>query len=397
MRTETNEGLTEFRRKSIYNSPGKKRGFSSEDDEDSNFNSHRVSPRRASQLFISKKRTMQNELNILSNAEKLKEYTTGAFWTLSEDDNSCLNGLLAVKSLLSKASAMDENLSELESNFLDKIEEIKDIASELNTYSSKCEFNQERINEIQERIYLLDKLKRKYGNTLEDVLNTYNKLSDEYSKVELSEDLLSDLTIKVEKLKKELTKKAKLLTEKRKEVSEDLSKIIVNELTDLELQKSKFKIQISPVELNSNGADRVEFLISTNISEEVKPLIKVASGGEISRVMLAIKTIFAKSDDIDTIIFDEIDTGISGKAAQSVADEIAQLAKYRQIILITHQAIIAAKANKHFLVSKKQEDITHVEIKVLNDDERISALASLASGDTSESSLEFAKSLLMTN
>ena len=337
---------------------------------------------------------LQNELNILSNAEKLKEYTTGAFWTLSEDDNSCLNGLLAVKSLLSKASAMDENLSELESNFLDKIEEIKDIASELNTYSSKCEFDQERINEIQERIYLLDKLKRKYGNTLEDVLNTYNKLSDEYSKVELSEDLLSDLTIKVEKLKKELTKKAKLLTEKRKEVSEDLSKIIVNELTDLELQKSKFKIQISPAELNSNGADRVEFLISTNISEEVKPLIKVASGGEISRVMLAIKSIFAQNDDIDTVIFDEIDTGISGKASISVSEKISNLAKYRQIILITHQAIIASKANTHIYVSKKQDDITKVTIKSLSDEEKIKALAELASGEVNNESLEFARSLV---
>ena len=337
---------------------------------------------------------LQNELNILSNAEKLKEYTTGAFWTLSEDDNSCLNGLLAVKSLLSKASAMDENLSELESNFLDKIEEIKDIASELNTYSSKCEFDQERINEIQERIYLLDKLKRKYGNTLEDVLNTYNKLSDEYSKVELSEDLLSDLTIKVEKLKKELTKKAKLLTEKRKEVSEDLSKIIVNELTDLELQKSKFKIQISPVELNSNGADSVEFLISTNISEEVKPLIKVASGGEISRVMLAIKSIFAQNDDIDTVIFDEIDTGISGKASISVSEKISNLAKYRQIILITHQAIIASKANTHIYVSKKQDDITKVTIKSLSDEEKIKALAELASGEVNNESLEFARSLV---
>ena len=289
---------------------------------------------------------------------------------------------------------MDENLSELESNFLDKIEEIKDIASELNTYSSKCEFDQERINEIQERIYLLDKLKRKYGNTLEDVLNTYNKLSDEYSKVELSEDLLSDLTIKVEKLKKELTKKAKLLTEKRKEVSEDLSKIIVNELTDLELQKSKFKIQISPVELNSNGADRVEFLISTNISEEVKPLIKVASGGEISRVMLAIKSIFAQNDDIDTVIFDEIDTGISGKASISVSEKISNLAKYRQIILITHQAIIASKANTHIYVSKKQDDITKVTIKSLSDEEKIKALAELASGEVNNESLEFARSLV---
>ena len=126
-------------------------------------------------------------------------------------------------------------------------------------------------------------------------------------------------------------------------------------------------------------------------------MAQVASGGEISRVMLAIKTIFAKSDDIDTVIFDEIDTGISGKASQSVADEIVELAKYRQIILITHQAIIASKADKHFYVNKIQDDTTNIEIKTLSNEERINAIASLASGETTDSAIDFAKSLLMIN
>ena len=138
----------------------------------------------------------------------------------------------------------------------------------------------------------------------------------------------------------------------------------------------------------------VEFLISTNVSEDLKPLAKVASGGEISRVMLAIKSIFAQSDDIDTVIFDEIDTGISGKASQSVADEIKELSKYHQIILITHQPIIASKADKHFYVRKSQGDETKVEVYVLQGDNKIKALAELAGGEINEQSIEFAKSLI---
>ena len=138
----------------------------------------------------------------------------------------------------------------------------------------------------------------------------------------------------------------------------------------------------------------MEFLISTNISEDLKPLAKVASGGEISRVMLAIKSIFAQTDDIDTVIFDEIDTGISGRASQSVADEIVELSKYHQIILITHQAIIASKADKHFYVKKSQTDETKVEVYVLKDDNRIKALAELAGGDINDRSMEFARSLV---
>ena len=140
--------------------------------------------------------------------------------------------------------------------------------------------------------------------------------------------------------------------------------------------------------------DNVEFLISTNVSEDLKPLAKVASGGEISRVMLAIKSIFAQTDDIDTVIFDEIDTGISGKATQSVADEIVELSKTHQILIITHQPIIASKANKHFYVRKLQEDSTKVEVYVLTGDNRVKALAELAGGTINDQSIEFAKSLL---
>ena len=162
----------------------------------------------------------------------------------------------------------------------------------------------------------------------------------------------------------------------------------------LELPKAKFLIDVREAELNSRGADEVEFLISTNVSESPKPLVKVASGGEISRVMLALKVIFAQSDNIDSVIFDEIDTGISGKASQSVADEVKELAKYHQILMITHQAIIASRSDRHFYVSKSQEDSTQVSVKVLSAEEKIRAVAELAGGMLSEESISFAKTLI---
>ena len=185
------------------------------------------------------------------------------------------------------------------------------------------------------------------------------------------------------------------ISESRQNYAQVLSVLIQEKLEKLELPKARFEISVTQKELCSDGIDNVEFLISTNVSEDLKPLAKVASGGEISRVMLAIKSIFAQSDDINTVIFDEIDTGISGKASQSVADEIVELSKYHQIILITHQAIIASKADKHFYVRKSQSDETKVEVYVLTGENRIKALAELAGGEINEQSIEFAKSLIL--
>ena len=174
----------------------------------------------------------------------------------------------------------------------------------------------------------------------------------------------------------------------------ELSSLIVEKLEKLELPKVRFEIGFESCELGINGIDKVEFLISTNISEGLKPLAKVASGGEISRVMLAIKTIFAQSDNIGTVIFDEIDTGISGRASQSVADEVKDLSQFMQIIMITHQAIIASKSDKHIYVKKTQNDTTSVNISVLEGDAKLQAVAELAGGAITEESLKFAKMLI---
>ncbi len=337
---------------------------------------------------------LDSELEVLENAEKLKELTGSSYWAINGDDGSIMEALGKIKQNISKAASLDKNLEDSEQNLIDAIERLRDVGSELRDYSQNLDNDTERLNEIQERLFMLDKLKRKYGGTLAEVISTGERLAQELAGIEFSTQNIEELEKECARLNSELTGLAGKITEKRKDYAKVLSVYIQEKLEHLELPKARFEISVMPKALAQDGADNVEFLISTNVSEELKPLAKVASGGEISRVMLAIKSIFAQSDDIDTVIFDEIDTGISGKASQSVADEIKELAKFHQIILITHQPIIASKADKHFYVRKSQEDETKVEVYVLTGDNRIKALAELAGGEINERSIEFAKSLV---
>lgn len=337
---------------------------------------------------------LTQELEVLEHAEKLKELTGSSYWAINGDDGSILEALTKIKIDISKAASYDNNLEEISQQFLDTIENLKDISSTLRNYSQNLDNDTQRLDEIQERLFIFDKLKRKYGGSIEAVLKSYNDFSQELATIEFSTKNIETLEKEITELKKELTLIAGKISENRHNYAQVLSVLIQDKLAVLELPKARFEIQITSKELSPNGADSVEFMISTNISEGLKPLAKVASGGEISRVMLAIKSIFAQNDDIDTVIFDEIDTGISGKASQSVADEIVELSRTHQIIIITHQAIIASKSDKHFYVRKSQEDETKVEVFVLTGDNKIKALAELAGGEINEQSIEFAKSLL---
>ena len=337
---------------------------------------------------------LEQELEVLENAEKLKELTGSSYWAINGDDGSILEALGKIKQNISKAASFDNKLEELEQNLIENIENLRELSSDLRNYSQNLDNDTERLNQIQERLFLLDKLKRKYGGSLETVLETFENVSKELSNIEFSTKNIEELEYLIEKTYTLLLEKAKEISEHRKNYASVLSVYIAERLTKLELPKARFEISVTEKDLGCDGLDNIEFLISTNVSEDLKPLAKVASGGEISRIMLAIKSIFAQTDDIDTVIFDEIDTGISGKASQSVAEEILELSKYHQIILITHQAIIASKANKHFYVRKSQNDETKVDVYVLIGDNRIKALAELAGGEINEQSIEFAKSLI---
>ena len=337
---------------------------------------------------------LEKELDVLSNAQTLKELTYSSYWQLYGNDGNIIDVLNDIKFNISKATNYDESLTDTQESIIDALETLKDLASRLRDYSETVEPNEQRMDEISERIGLLDKLKRKYGKTLEDVLANYDKMVEELNVIGFSAEQVEELEQKLKELNEKLINLAEKLSVSRRSNAEILSEKITKELEKLELPKARFSIAVEPCNMNQNGCDDVEFLISTNISEDLKPLIKVASGGEISRVMLAIKSIFAESDEVNTVIFDEIDTGISGKASQAVADELLALSTSHQVIVITHQPIIAAKGVKHFYVAKSQKDVTKISVHDLNEENKLKAIAILASGDVTEESLNLARQLV---
>ncbi|MDD3236891.1 MAG: DNA repair protein RecN [Candidatus Gastranaerophilales bacterium] len=345
---------------------------------------------------IEEDKKLEEELEILLNAEKLKELSYSAYWELYGEDGNITNALSNTKSTLSKLANLDTNTTKFEEDIINCQELLKDIAYKLKFYSENQEPDEQKINDIQERIDILDKLKRKYGkiSTLESVLDKYTELTSELNSIEFSQDEVLRLENELKTINAKAENEAKELTQSRLILAKTLSEKITQELEKLELPKVKFEVKIDNIALCQNGFDKVEFLISTNISEPLKPLAKVASGGEISRIMLAIKTIFAQADKTNTVIFDEIDTGISGKASQAVADAIVELSKHHQVISITHQPIIAAKADKHLYVTKDQDNETKINVYDLQGENKIKGIAILASGEINDDSINFAKNLM---
>ena len=339
---------------------------------------------------------LMNERSILINAEELKEVTFSGYELLYNQDKSIIDILDLLKNKLLKASEFDENLSKLAEIIDSSSINLKEAASELRDYSENLETDPSKLKQVEDRIELLDKLRRKYGPELCEVINNLNKFELELNNINFSDVKIQELSKKVAELGKESNNLADKLSDSRKKLAITLSDIIQNKLVKLEMPNVKFEIKIDLTkDLSPKGKDEIEFLISPNIGEPLKPLAKIASGGEISRVILAIKTIFAESDNVNTVIFDEIDTGISGKTSQSVAEALVELGFNQQVLCITHQPIIAAMANKHLHIKKIQdENSTKILIDELNLDERISALAGLASGYKNEDSIKFAAKLI---
>lgn len=333
---------------------------------------------------------LERELEVLSNVQSLKEATEGIYYSLGSDDG-VIDALAKMKGLLSRSCDCDERLREVENSFIEAHENLKFCSDFLREYSQNLENNPQRLDEINERMSLILKLKRKYG----DIFEAREKFAAQLSEIEGDFSSVEELEVRQNELEKKVEELSCALSLKRKKYAGELSGLIVQELRKLELSKAEFEISIKDKKADVKGIDDVEFLITTNVSSSLAPLAKVASGGEISRVMLAIKCVFAKVDSLSTIIFDEIDTGISGKASNAVAEAISNLSKDIQVFAITHQPIIAAHANAHFKVSKSQDDKTKVCVEKLDTQEkRLEALATLASGEVNSISVSFAKELL---
>lgn len=334
---------------------------------------------------------LKQEANILSNIQELKEGSYSSYWALCGDNQSIIEGLSKIKYELQNLCELDKNLTEVKNQLFDAFENLKDSANFLQNYSNGLELNPSRLDEVNERISLIQKLKRKYGDNIDSVRDETAK------KLELlqsSDNNIEELQKQYEILQESVEFLANKLHEYRVENAKELSKLIEEKLKTLELKEAQFEIRTRETIRNELGRTNVEFLIATNKNQTPAGLSKIASGGEISRVMLAMKTIFASIDKIPTVVFDEIDTGISGVTSNSVAQSILELSKSTQIICISHQPIIVAKADNFIWITKTHSETTSVKIEVLNNEKRLEALAQLASGTVDNQAVEFAKTLL---
>ena len=290
----------------------------------------------------------------------------------------------------------NKDLKEVEENLEDIRFRISDIAKDLDRYVSSSEVDEERLQFLRERIDLVNNLKLKYGNNVKAINSFYEEISERLRFLQNFEDNLNKLLKKIEEREAEALVLANKISQKRKKTSEILEKKVEEEINKLNIKDAKFKIEIKEKELSFDGIDKIEFLIAPNLGQDLMPMAKVASGGEMSRIMLGFKSIIAEKDNIPTLVFDEIDTGISGKTAQIVGNKIKEVSKDRQVIVISHLPQIVALADTHFAIKKDVVNNSTIStIDKLNYDERVNEVARLIGGmNVSEIAIETAKEMI---
>lgn len=290
----------------------------------------------------------------------------------------------------------NKDLKEVEENLEDIRFRISDIAKDLDRYVRSSEVDEERLQFLRERIDLVNNLKLKYGNNVKTINSFYEEISERLRFLQNFEDNLNKLLKEIEEKEAEALVLAEKISQKRKKTSEILEKKVEEEINKLNIKDAKFKIEIKEKELSFDGIDKIEFLIAPNLGQDLMPMAKVASGGEMSRIMLGFKSIIAEKDNIPTLVFDEIDTGISGKTAQIVGNKIKEVSKDRQVIVISHLPQIVALADTHFAIKKDVVNNSTIStIDKLNYDERVNEVARLIGGmNVSEIAIETAKEMI---
>ncbi|NMA03045.1 MAG: DNA repair protein RecN [Clostridia bacterium] len=336
---------------------------------------------------------LKKELAILNNVERIAQNTSDAY-ELLYGNKSIYDNLSEVIHKLSEIHQFDDLLANINNDLENIMYQIEDCARSLNNYHSNLEFDHSLQATLQEREFLLNKIKRKYGcNTINEILNIKETIINEINDLEKSEVLLTETQNKVKELEEEYNKVAKEMSLKRQELSQVFTKKIIQQLQDLAMIHTTFKVEFSPIEGSIKGIDKIEFLISPNPGQPLKPLAKIASGGEMSRIMLAFKVILTDFDSLKTLIFDEIDTGIGGNIVTQVAEKLFQVSKSTQVICVTHSPIIASVAHNHILIRKNiEENTTYTDVKTLSEKERVLELARML-GDNDPITIDHANEL----
>lgn len=349
-------------------------------------------------LKIGEKEELQKEKKRFLAREKINTALANAATLLhgGEMSQGITSALYSLVDCLDEVSEYDSKYAEYIESLNNAIYTLEECSSEINSSLYEEDNTYYDINLIEERLDLLYRLSKKYGNTEDEILNYLNKITEEYNSIvmsdELSEKLLNEITV----LEDELFKRGCYLSDCRKKAALEFEEKVKNELLYLDIPNAQFVVDFKDVNPTENGMDEVEFLFTANSGQNPKPLQKIASGGELSRVMLAIRCVLSDSDSLPTMIFDEIDTGVSGRAAHKIAYKMHELAQDKQVLCVTHLAQIAAYADNHLYIEKSTVDgSTYTEVSSLSDDERIEEIARIIGGDViTQTTLDSAKELI---
>ncbi len=324
---------------------------------------------------------LEEEKLKLLNAEKLRASAQGAYETLYESEGSVLGRLQNIISELKEAGEIDPAAKEIEQLVEKGLVQLEEAAYSVRDYASTLTSDQTLLEEVEDRLHLIGTLKRKYGDSVQDIIRKGDQIRQEVNNIEHFDERVKSLTEESEKQLAQVLAAAKSLSKKRKKSAKELSALLEKELKEVGIKAGKFHIEFSEHQISSSGIDDISFLFSANPDEDPKPLTKVASGGELSRIMLVLKEVIARVEGGSVIIFDEADTGVGGAVAEAVGQKIRNLSEIYQVICITHLPQVAKFADSHLSVSKTHDDNkTQVTIKNLEGDERVIELARMIGG-----------------
>ncbi|TFI70922.1 DNA repair protein RecN [Carnobacterium divergens] len=353
------------------------------------------------ELVVGEDDLLEEEKNLLVNYQRIVGALSVSYDALQGEEGSGIDLIGTAMTEMSGIEEIDGKYKQISESISNSYFQLQEAASDILKEMDQLAYDENLLNEIEKRLELIHQMKRKYGDSLAEIMNYYEKITIELSQIQNREDHIYTLTTELKELSEQLTKKGQALSEKRQEIAKELEISIHEQLKELYMEKVIFEVRFLSKEttgksFNEHGIDQVEFYIATNPGEPLKPLAKVASGGELSRMMLAMKTIFSQNLGITSIIFDEVDTGVSGRVAQAIANKIYLVAVHSQVLCITHLPQVAAMADHHLFISKTvvgERTETHVEL--LKKPAKVQEIARMLAGtEITKLTLEHAKELL---
>ena len=350
------------------------------------------------QLQIGEDEELEDRRKLLQNAEKISDgmYTAVECLYGSDSSDGAASLLQQAQRELARLSKYTDAFSSIEERVQDLMYQVQDVAEEVRDARDELSYSADELEQIESRLDVIHRLRRKYGATCEDILQYLENAKTELDEIEFADDRIERLKVKQQAAEKEAMTAAQVLSQNRKETAEILSEKILSELSQLDMPKVQFSCSFTETDLSASGIDQVAFYMSANAGEALKPLSKVASGGELARIMLAMKNVLAEQDRVQTLIFDEVDTGVSGRAAQKVAEKLRSVAKNKQVLCVTHLPQLAALGDTHLLIAKEERSgRTYTTVTPLDFEGRKRELARIIGGtNITETTLKSAEEML---